>query len=113
MTRSEVYDFLYREGEMIFAEYNLCDVRNGQCKDHRTQIKRQGGYNSLDLKSFCCSNCNHLSPTGCKVKALYCKLWFCDPLLSKPIYRRLNALKNVGYAYKIMKFRASKEESLE
>ena len=104
MTKSELYDWLYNEGEMIFMEYNLCDVYDGQC--HADRIDQRNN-------SFCCLDCKHLSDTGCTVKALYCKLWFCD-MWNAPhlIKRRLQILHDLAFKNKLLAFRASKRKSL-
>ena len=63
---SEAYDYLYLKAEQLFAEYNPCDVRDGNCKNGR-----------LRETKFCCWGCEHLGDNGCTVKSLCCKLWFC------------------------------------
>lgn len=33
--------------------------------------------NDKDPSRGCCQYCTHLSPEGCTIKALWCKIWFC------------------------------------
>lgn len=102
---SILYDELYTKGEEIFTKYNLCDVKDGECKAHRLFKSRS---------NFCCKNCQHLGQRGCKVKALYCKLWICQELINTlpdNVLRELGSLFNKADRLNMLRFRASKEET--
>ena len=60
---SAEYDRIYAEAQALLDKYKPCQGPNGAL---------------CILGSFCCSHCPHLGPTGCTVKALWCKLWLCE-----------------------------------
>lgn len=61
------YDRLYNEAEMWLKANNPCQISCGKCV---------GRYkNDLGL---CCEGCKHLTPSGCSVKSLACKIWLCS-----------------------------------
>lgn len=59
---------LRTQAERVLAEHNPCAIIDGQCARGR-----EGG------KSFCCSTCRWLGPTGCEapLKPLGCVLGMC------------------------------------
>jgi hypothetical protein len=73
---SKLYDALYRRASDLFREYDPCKIRHmagGEvsCIAHSTR----------NLKTTCCCGyCKWLGPNGCRVKALYCKVWICSTL---------------------------------
>ncbi len=54
------YDILYAKGQAILDEHSPCG--------------KDGCHYNL---GYCCYGCDHLGKNGCKVKALWCKLWLC------------------------------------
>ena len=64
-TKSEAYDRLFAEGQAVLNKYNPCKWENGKC---------------AGLPDGCCGGCEHLTPTGCAVNALGCKLWLCGTI---------------------------------
>lgn len=68
---SAAYDKLYKEGEEIFRKYDPCRVHlsklGNTCACHPDDPER----------SFCCRDCCHLTPNGCSIRSLSCKLWSC------------------------------------
>lgn len=109
--RSPIYDALYEEAHKIQAQGNPCNIRqeNGRMVCN------------ANLEA-CCYGCKHLTPTGCGVQALSCKLWLCDTVkynpCNAPVVISLTALRRVGNALGIptepygQGARASKEEAL-
>lgn len=108
-TQSTMYDTLFNEGVKQLRLRNPCNVRMED-----GEMRCNG-----DLKS-CCFGCEHLTPNGCGVEALSCKLWLCDEVSQLPANRdivvALNALKSVGRAVGLpvdtnwRGFRKSKEQ---
>ncbi len=103
--KGELYDMLLAIGQQTLDYYNPCDWRNGKCRRMRSS-KDDGG---------CCVGCEHLSPKGCTVKSLGCKLWLCESqkIMFKECENELEILRRVaddcGIPYEIRK---SKEETL-
>ena len=62
--KGQLYDILLAIGQQTLDDYNPCDWRNGKCRRMRSS-KDDGG---------CCEGCEHLSPKGCTVQSLGCKL---------------------------------------
>ncbi|KKM83860.1 hypothetical protein LCGC14_1305130 [marine sediment metagenome] len=60
---SEIYDYLYEQGQRTLNAFNPCKIDDGKCDRH-------GG-------KCCCGGCEHLSEQGCTTRALWCKLWLC------------------------------------
>lgn len=75
--RKRYYE-LFSRIEKVFDKYHLsnyCEIKNNLCVENRS------GY--MSGKDCCCSNCKHLSVKGCTIKAISCKLWFCDSIFNK------------------------------
>ncbi len=85
-------------------ETNPCMFEHGKCS-----TMRKG-----DIVS-CCVKCEHLSKTGCTVKALSCKLWLCSALdsVENKLTLRLKILKIIQWKNKLDGFRMSKEQIFE
>ena len=64
----QLYDILLASGQRTLDYYNPCDWKDGKCRRMR----------SLKDDAGCCEGCKHLSPKGCTVKSLGCKLWLCE-----------------------------------
>lgn len=57
------YKRLYAAGQAVLDTYQPCRTKEG---------------GPCHIKTFCCSGCRHLGKNGCRVKALWCKLWLCS-----------------------------------
>ena len=69
------YDRLYKEGDRIIKDHDLCQFKEGRCVNNRFS-------NNHELQANgCCGTrsdpCEHLGPKGCTAKALGCKLHVC------------------------------------
>lgn len=77
---SAEYDRLYEEADELFKEYNPCQFENGKCSRNRADIK-SGHFRPEGpcVSNGCCTTtmCEHLTPKGCSIKALGCKLHVC------------------------------------
>lgn len=76
---SHLFDKFYRYAYEMNRRGNFCKIQslgNGQvtCKG----LFRATKYVVTSLQ-LCCVGCKHLGPKGCKVQALACRLWYCDP----------------------------------
>ncbi len=103
-TKGQLYDILLAIGQQTLDYYNPCDWSNGKCRSMRLS-KDDGG---------CCEGCKHLSPKGCTVQSLACKLWLCES--QRNIFREceieLKFLRQVAdYCGIPYETRRSKEES--
>lgn len=106
-TLSEKYDEIYSKAEIIIKSINPCEINyeDGSCRRGKSR--------------FCCDGCSHLSDTGCTTKPLFCKLWFCSPasdyIATKHPYEaeELNKLIKEAESYRLLHYRASKEESMK
>jgi hypothetical protein len=108
---SKLYDALYRRASDLFREYDPCKIRHmagGEvsCIAHSTR----------NLKTTCCCGyCKWLGPNGCRVKALYCKVWICSTLSGEnpKLERQLRHLSAIASRHDLLHVRASKKDSLE
>lgn len=60
------YDELFEKADTIVKKHNPCKIIDGQCSAMR---KASDG--------LCCKTCPHISPSGCAIKSLGCKIWLC------------------------------------
>ncbi len=103
-TKGQLYDILLAMGQQTLDYYNPCDWRNGNCRRMRLSKDDKG----------CCEGCEHLSPNGCTVQPLACKLWLCES--QRNIFREceieLKVLRQVAdYCGIPYEMRRSKEEN--
>ena len=107
------YDELYDKATSVLEKYNPCKIQNGTCHGFRA--------NGLDVIQppikcqFCCHGCAHLGPSGCTVKALYCKVWLCHTAgqCNPECREELASIERQAAKYNLLHARASKSESLE
>lgn len=76
-----MYRQIYLEGQVLFDEFNPCDVQDGECWRHRTVC-------FPSQENFCCDGCKYLKSDGCHAEALWCKLWICPSLRRSGILPR-------------------------
>ena len=95
----EIYDSLYQLADDIIKEHNPCEVSKDGC---------------LADENFCCHECKHLSKTGCRVKALWCKVYLCSTSRIKyPIIAdALEHIQSIASYYQLLSFRAGKKRSI-
>lgn len=81
---SAAYDRLYDEADKLFKEYNPCKFEDGRCELNRMCMEGKCGqpHHRLEKsgqRNGCCSghDCEHLTPNGCSIKSLGCKLSMC------------------------------------
>jgi hypothetical protein len=107
MNISERYDEVYSKMQDLLTKTNPCRIK----KDDQGKVSCCGE----DNPCLCCSGCKHLSPDGCAVKSLACKLWLCgeamrnalrDPAFVAEYSKLLDEAKEIPHYY-----RASKEEN--
>ncbi|RLC16447.1 MAG: hypothetical protein DRI24_08380 [Deltaproteobacteria bacterium] len=93
------YDELYAKGQTIINEFNPC----GKDGCH------------FNFKLHCCGGCRHLGDNGCKVKALYCKLWLCSRAADyqKEAVIQLNKLLKEADKFNLLYIRGSKRTTLK
>jgi len=108
---SKLYDVLYRKASDLFREYDPCKIRHmptGEiaCVAHATLNSKM---------TCCCGNCKWLGRNGCRVRALYCKVWICSTLRGKnpKLERQLRHLSAIASRHDLLHIRASKKESFD
>jgi hypothetical protein len=102
---------------------DICDVadtllkRGNPCKPELKEDKVTCMNPSQD---FCCTNCEHLSKSGCLVRAPSCKLWLCreshrdNPILSRILYGIRNQIMGkIIEGYSLITYRLSIEEIMK
>jgi len=96
--KMELYDILYDIADGLFREYNPCKIENGKCVRGR-----DGG---------CCEGCEYLKENGCSVKALFCKLWLCEPMLNKypQLRKKLVYLSRIAEKHNLLLLRGSRSD---
>lgn len=97
----QAYLSLYAEAEEVFRQYeNPCDIKS--LPDGSIQCQR--GISPVKGVAYCCRGCEHATPTGCSIKSLGCKLYWCysgdtktKPDLAdgtnRPIYTQITRLR--------------------
>lgn len=111
MDKSAIYDQLYSEASAILERDSPCEVSCNTCLDSR----RKQRLDIPNVKPFCCDGCKYLTPTGCGVKALGCRVWLCYEAQEKhpTTFVALNKVRARAEAAGIpMQFRGSKEDHL-
>lgn len=71
---SAEYESFYKEADKLFKEHDPCQFKEGSCARDWSRGKK---YGYVPLHNGCCEGCRHLSPKGCTVKSLGCKLHMC------------------------------------
>lgn len=92
------YDRIYAKAQAVIDKYRPCRIENGKCADG----------------DFCCHGCSHLGEHGCKVRALYCKIWLCPKAaMAYPECRKqLRKLEVEASALGLLGFRKSEDDVL-
>lgn len=107
LTRGQLYDRLIAEADTILERDNPCNI---ECGVGCTCGTVKAG------TAFCCHGCEHLSPAGCTVDALACKVWLCFTAQEK-YPQTVAALWEVSQRATAagipMIFRGSKEQHLD
>lgn len=79
MTPKQIHDLLYIEADQAIQRENPCDIIDGRCYMNRQEKAKSGEYRDI----CCCLGCKYLSPGGCTVKSLSCKLHLCRGIASR------------------------------
>lgn len=90
-SKKEMYLNLCNKIEGIIKEDNPCDFIDGRCIVARTHTEFK--FNS------CCRKCGKQNESGCTIKSLGCKLYFCnlaEARLSEINLRVLQVIKNMS-----------------
>ena len=97
--REAMYELLYKQAQQVLEKHNPCKVKSGICH-RRTKC--------------CCSSCHNLGENGCKVKALWCKLWICGftAYFHPKAYQELQQLTVIAKENELIYPRATKEKAL-
>ena len=92
-----IYMALYDAGNDVLRKHNPCEIKDGECAAGKGHLAR------------CCGGCEHLTPTGCGVSALTCKLHLCGRVVSiggenvqeanAGLYALFQVAKKVGLMY--------------
>ena len=92
------YKRLYAAGQAVLDTYQPCRTKEG---------------GPCHTKTFCCSGCRHLGKNGCRVKALWCKLWLCSNAChNRKAVDALRLLWHQASAIGLLHFRASMAEAI-
>lgn len=95
---SAEYDRIYKEADNLFREYNPCQFKGNQCARNRKDLESGDFRNDSDIvQNGCCgtTGCKYLTPKGCDIKALGCKLHTCSELhrrKHKQFYTKIKSL---------------------
>jgi hypothetical protein len=87
---SRMYDVLYELGQEVLDKYDPCN----------------------SCTTYCCNGCKYVSPKGCTVKCLRCKLWLCSEASSAKALNEMRKLERIGYVFGLMDMRTSKRERM-
>lgn len=120
-----LYDALYKEGQRLLDEFQPCNIKpvkkfvhrpwgpNPEPSKKKWQLMKCDGYSEPGW--CCCSGCSHLEREGCKVKALFCKLWLCSRVDKKypKLEKAFIKLRRIGRRHNLLYWRGSKKYSLK
>lgn len=91
----QLYRDLYDGMDEVLKELDPCQITivdgktvcNGTKNNHR------------ESNTLCCSNCMHLSKSGCRVKSLACKTWLCGDAIKYMMdnFEEANIVLLLGY----------------
>ncbi len=103
--RAKVHSQLYRLASRLLTRHKACATCKVGCPTRQYTM------------SWCCKGCPHLSPQGCTVEALACKLWLCyreeDRQREGRLEARLRRLQAIAVHYSVYVPRGSKEQALK
>lgn len=105
MDKAEIYDRLYAMAGKVLDKHQPC-ATCGRCEYFGGRTRG------------CCEGCPFLSPQGCTIQSLGCKLWLChdERLFGWPLHPRvrhqLKRLERIANRHGINFARATKEEAL-
>jgi len=96
---SALYDRIYNIADKLIKKHNPCNIHTTKkgfvlCKQyhHHSFVawqQKQGHF-------LCCHACKYQSKTGCPIKCLPCKLFYCGFVTNKILKNRLRRLKNIA-----------------
>lgn len=124
---SELYDYLYEQGQALFDKYDPCKFTPTPkgtvlCAEVPGRVLAPIpalGTPATPLRvhdDVCCTGCKHLGSMGCTVKALGCKLWLCSgrtKLYPELANKLLGLRKEAEFAGVPMGIRTSKETNFQ
>lgn len=103
--KKTLYHSFYKEGQAVLDKHNPCNFHTGP----------DGRVRCADGPNGCCGGCKHLTPTGCSVESLACKLWLCYTArqANPEAANELRAIKDKArYVHEVpMGYRASFEDN--
>lgn len=107
---SEIFDRFYKYAYQMNRKSNPCQIihiKEGvSCKGMLTGKADKW---VTDHVSLCCVGCKNLGKNGCKVKALSCKLWYCDQsiLIKSHKYRVIRIYDETRKSFRLFPYRNS------
>jgi len=122
---SEKYDDLYNQIMAILNTNNLCQFDdNGMCARSRW---RAANSDRVHNSNNCCGplngedvdiKCEYLGKTGCTVKCLHCRIWFCDyvyenNLIPEEILKEIKVISNKVYRMGCFQVREPRDSALQ
>ncbi len=73
--QKKLYLELYDQLAALQIKHNVCNI----------YCDSQGFH--CGKNRFCCTDCDHLTESGCRIRSLYCKIWFCPECIVTTEYR--------------------------
>lgn len=79
LSDKELYLDYCNQIDRLITEFNPCGFKSKKCR----------------RRVHCCDICGHLTPEGCSIQSLYCKMWFCEhALLNQEIISTITDINN-------------------
>ena len=94
---SALYDRIYDIADGLLKKHNPCNIHSDG-----TKSSCQCHLHTTHRIHLCCTGCKYISPTGCTVKALACKLFLCPSIKNKVLQKRFYKLRE--YVHKYLSF---------
>ena len=120
---SALYDRIYDIADRLIKKYNSCgiQIKGNKCIcNFYTQEKTDDfyKYSNYGTKKLCCIHCNednkgYWSESGCTVKALACKLFYCPATQNRLLKKRLKKLMVYSRKHLSFNYYESKEDWLK
>lgn len=86
------YHYLWNKLDKLLKGVNPCEFNKNTCRCIRFHRKPK------HWDDHCCHGCKHLSSTGCTVKSLMCKTWFCGWMKQKypKLYKEMQKINLIA-----------------
>ena len=73
--RHKLYDLIYDKADKLLKQFNPCGIYRDE---HQILVCNNKQMCSRGGEKLCCFQCHYISPKGCTIKCLACKVSMCN-----------------------------------